>query len=87
MSLLSSPVAVKQREGKRRSVVGEKNTAKKKTWKMRTQKRSATEIRILGQEDIYIRNKQNFIIFLYKNFWQRRIILLAIGRIDLSFNF
>lgn len=88
MSLLSSPVAMKQRGRKRRSVLVEKNTVKKKTWKMRAQKRSVTEIGVLGQEEkICLRNKQNFIIFPYKNFWQRRIILLVIGKFGLLLNF
>lgn len=88
MSLLSSPVAMKQRGRKRRSVLVEKNTVKKKTWKMRAQKRSVTEIGILGQEEkICLRNKQNFIIFRYKNFCHRRIILLVIGKFGLLFNF
>lgn len=55
---------------------------------MRAQKRSVTEIGILGQkEKICIGNKQNFIIFPYKYFYNRRIILLAVGKFGLLFNF
>lgn len=87
MSLLSSPVAVKRRGRKRKSVLVEKNTVKKKTWEMWAQ-RSITEIGILGQEEkICIGNKQNFVIFPYTNFWHRRVILLAVGKFGLFFSF
>lgn len=57
-----------ERKKKEISIGGEKYS-KEKILKMWAQKRSVTEIGILGQEEkICIRNKQNFILFPYKDF-------------------